>query len=132
VQTAMKSALIFAQVPSVCLRLQEHLGQAGYAVDHVQSPGEVYSLLRHDERTVLIAEARRDCFSSLLRNVLNLRPELCVYLFQAGSIFCFYPFRSQPPDLLEAFSKAGILISDPFRRVTNPSRSAPETIELVE
>jgi hypothetical protein len=112
----VKSALVLVHKPSLRVGLEASLSDAGYAVEAVNAETALSEALRAAPRDALIAEARRDCFAHLLRSACNLNPQMPVHFIDAGSVFCFYPMRSQPSALIDALLSAGVKISNDLLR----------------
>jgi hypothetical protein len=127
----MKSALICTPNETIRCGLQASLAEAAFAVSHVDRQGDIARALKQSNFDLLISEAPKSSFSELLKLSIVLNPLINVYVMNNGQIFCFYPYRRQSVDVINAIMNAGIKISHQLLRHTNPDLPTPGDVVIL-
>jgi hypothetical protein len=109
----MKTALVLTHGGSLLEDLRLSLADAGFTVASFLSTEELLRALHGmDEAAASLVEARRETFTSSLKPIIRVRPELPVYMIDGGAVFCRYPMRSHQPDIVAALRNAGVRLSE--------------------
>jgi ribosomal protein S3AE len=116
----MKSALICTPNESIRSGLLTCLMQAEFRVSHVDEQIDIYKAVKEDEYDLIISEVQKCNFASFMKTIIASNSATRIYLMDNSSIFCFYPFRRQSIELINAIKSAGIKISDQLLKHTNP------------
>jgi hypothetical protein len=122
----MKTAIFYHLNPSVLDSLRMSFREAGYTVTSVQAAEALLQAVGQEQPSLALCELSKVSFASLLRTLVTLRPDMPIYVMEAGTVFCRYPMRGWHSDVADALRSGGVNLS-PHLTIPEPGTGEHQT-----